>query len=437
MVKKVIVKSAVLACFALAPLAAADTLEQAIEKAVHTSPALQQSWSRVQSFQENTNVARADYFPTVLLTGGIGEEQTDYTAGINTDTRLDRTELGLIVRQSLFSGLRTVNDVARLTAEEKSERYRLYAQAEQTGMEATEIYLELLLARQVLEVAEQNEAEHQAIRDTVANKVSNQLAPTSDLAQVEGRLASARSSTAAAQIRLYEIRSRYFATIGEIPDELSDPSVSRVMMPSSLAETIARARENHPEILSAQEAIEAARREYRAATGQHAPEVYVEFGATRNENTDGSEGLDENYHVMLRAEWELFSGGSHSAQIRSSSHRIAEAMNARLDVEQQVRQAVEASWYSAQFTEQQVVYLEENVRKSEEAEQGYQSQYDVGRRDLLSLLIVKSETFAARRSYLEAFYQNLIAKYRVQYSMGKLLDSVTVAMPEDWTESED
>ncbi|MDE1240412.1 TolC family protein [Vibrio aestuarianus] len=111
-------------------------------------------------------------------------------------------------------------------------------------------------------------------------------------------------------------------------------------------------------------------------------------------------------------------------------------MNALLDVEQQVRQGVEASWYSAQLTEQQVAHLEKDVRMSEEAEQGYQSRYDVGRKDLLSLLIVKSQTFAARRSFLEAYYQNLTAKYRLQYSMGKLLDSVTVDMPEDWTKSE-
>lgn len=433
---KVALKSALLTCFGLAPLAEADTLEQAIEKAVYTSPVLQQSWSRVQSFQENINVARAEYFPTVLLTGGLGEEKTDYRDGIQTDKKLYRTELGLVVRQSLFTGLSTVNDVARLNAEEKSERYRLYAQTESKGMEAAEIYLELVLARQLLEVAEQNEAEHQSIRDTVRNKVDNQLAPSSELAQVEGRLASARASLTAAQLRLYEARSRYFETIGEIPDELSAPSTSRIMMPDSLEVAIAQARENHSEILSAKEAIEAARREYRVAKGLHAPEVYVEFGATRNKNTDGIEGLDENYHIMIRAEWELFSGGGHSARIRSSSHRISEAMNALLDVEQQVRQGVEGSWYSAQLTEQQVAHLEKDVRMSAEAEQGYQSRYDVGRKDLLSLLIVKSQTFTARRSFLEAYYQNLTAKYRLQYSMGKLLDSVTVDMPEDWTKSE-
>lgn len=436
MAGKLKITSAVIATLCLSPLVGAETLEQAIERAVHTSPALQQTYSRVQSFEENTNVARSDYFPTVLLSGGIGEEQTDRTSGIQVDKRLERTELGLVIRQSLFSGLRTVNDVDRLTSEEKAERFSLYAEAESMGMEATEIYLELLLARQVLDLAEQNEREHKAIRDTVENKVNNQLAPSSDLAQVEGRLASARASKIASQNRLYELRARYLATIGEVPDELSDPNLDRLIMPNSLAEAISRAREKHPELLSSKESIEAARSQYRTATGLHAPEVYLELGATRNDNVDGSEGLDENYHVMLRAEWELFAGGGHSAEIRSSSHRIAEAMNARLDLEQQVREGVEISWYSAEFTEQQVEFLAENVRRSEEAERGYQSQYDVGRRDLLSLLIVKSETFSARRSYFEAYYQNMIARYRVQYSMGSLLDSVTVSVPEEWAEND-
>lgn len=436
MTKKLTLQSAIAVAFFASQWSLADTIEQAVEKAVHTSPALQQTWSRVQSYEENTEVARADYFPTVFITAGVGEEQTDFISGLEVDERLDRTELGLIVRQSLFSGLRTVNDVSRLSSEERSERFRLYAEAESTAMEAVEYYLELLLARQTLDIARQNEQEHEAIRDTVRNKVSNQLAPSSDLAQVEGRLASARASTLAAHNRVFEAESRYFATIGEIPDEMSDPSTAQLMRPNSLAEAIARAQDNHPEILSAKESIEAARSEYRASRGLYAPEVYVEFGATRNENTDGTEGLDENYHVMLRAEWELFSGGGDAARVRSSSHRISEVMNARLDVEQQVRQGVEISWYSSEFTNQQVAFLEENVRQSEEAERGYQSQYNVGRRDLLSLLIVKSETFAARRSYLEAYYQNLVAKYRVQYSMGGLLDAVMVDVPEGWSKDE-
>lgn len=424
------------ASFWLASTAASDTLEQAVERAVYTSPALLQAHSRVRSFEENVNVARADYYPTVFINGGIGEEQTDYLSGNNVDRRLETSELGVVVRQSLFSGLRTVNDVSRLSAEERAERYQLFAEAESTGMESIEIYLELLLAEKILEIALQNQAEHEEVRDAVQNKVSNQLAPTSDLAQVEGRLASARSSAIAAQNRIFELKARYLATIGELPTELIDPSSSQLALPVDLPSAIDVAANGHPQILSSKESIEAAQGEYRAAKGLHSPEVYLELSANRNDNNGGIEGLDENAAVMLRVEYQLFAGGGHSAQVRSSSHNVNAALNARRDAEIQVRQGVEISWYSNEYTSQQLDFLRENVRQSEEAERGYQSQYDVGRRDLLSLLIVKSETFAARRSYLEVYYQNLIAQYRVLYSMGTLLDSLTVEYPEEWKAEE-
>ena len=413
-----------------------ETLEQAVERAVYTAPALSQTYSRLRSFEENVNVARADYYPTVFITGGIGEEQTDYLSGNEVDRRLETTELGLVVRQSLFSGLRTVNDVSRLSAEERAERYRLFAEAEDIGIKAIEIYLELILAEKVLEIALQNQEEHEEVRDSVENKVSNQLAPSSDLAQIEGRLASARSSTISSQNRIYELRSQYLATIGQAPSELIDPAQPTLLLPSDLLSAIDNASRTHPQIMSAKESIEAAQGEYRASKGLHSPEVYLELSANRNDNNGGIEGLDENAAIMLRVEYQLFAGGGHSAQVRSSSHNVSAALNARLDTEIQVREGVEISWYSNKYTSEQLDFLAENVRQSEAAERGYQSQYDVGRRDLLSLLIVKSETFSARRSYLEVYYQNLIAQYRLLYSMGTLLDNLTIEYPEEWQAEE-
>ena len=437
LIRKKLYGGLMLTGLALSSVTLADTLEQAVEKSVYTSPALQQSYFRVQQLGENVNVARADYYPSVFLTGSVGEEQTDYLSGLNVDRRLETTQLGLVIRQSLFSGLRTVNDVSRLSAEEQAERFLLYSEAEDTAMQTIEIYLELLLATKTLEIAQQNEQEHQRIRDAVESKVSNQLAPSSDLAQVEGRLASARSSVVAAYSQIHELKSRYFATVGEAPGDLIDPSSGQLVLPYSLPAALEVAINEHPQILSSKQSIEAASREYRASKGLHAPEVYLELSANRNDNNGGVEGLDENAAVMLRVEYELFAGGGHSARVRSSSHNVSAAMNARRDTEVQVRQGVEISWHSADYTSQQLDYLSENVRKAEEAERGYQSQYDVGRRDLLSLLIVKSETFAAKRSYLNVYYQNMIAQYRVQHAMGVLLNNLTIEYPDDWKVEEE
>lgn len=410
----------------------ADTLQEAVQKAIEHSPILKQNYNRLQRFESNTDAMRADYYPTVVLRGGYGIEQTEYTGGVYKHEKLNRGELGLTIRQSLFSGLRTVNDVNRLSEEEKSEYFRLMSKSEQIAIEAVQAYIQLHMAKKILEVAEKNQKEHERIKRIVENKTNNRLVPSSDLSQINARLASARSSTVAARNRLLEMYSRYSALVGSAPNETYDPDVSQVEIPASLEAAVAEAISNNNHIHAAEAQIEAARFELKTARSNFSPEVYLELSASNNNNVDGISGRDEDYQVMLRAEWELFSGGRDLSRQKASAYKIDEAKNARLDVEDQIRRTVEIAWNNYFLLNEQLNHLSENLKNSRDAEEGYQSQYDVGRRDLLSLLIVKTETFSVERSLIESQYNSLQAKLELKYNIGNFLKSMRTVTPGEW-----
>jgi len=66
----------------------------------------------------------------------------------------------------------------------------------------------------------------------------------------------------------------------------------------------------------------------------------------------------------------------------------------------------------------------------------YKQQFTLGQRTLLDVLNTENELFEARKSYVNANYDELFAQYRLLNAEGKLLDSLRVARPAEWQEKE-
>ncbi|MNN71835.1 Outer membrane efflux protein BepC precursor [compost metagenome] len=64
--------------------------------------------------------------------------------------------------------------------------------------------------------------------------------------------------------------------------------------------------------------------------------------------------------------------------------------------------------------------------------QAYKKQFGLGQRTLLDVLNTENELFEARRSYITAEYDSLLADYRILNAMGGLLNAMNVQQPADW-----
>ncbi len=412
------------------------TLEESVEQVMLNDPMLKQSYSRMKSTDSEKDIAGSEYLPEVILSAAAGEEDTKYKSGVNIDNQLTRTELGILVRQSIFSGLSTKYEVRRLAHETESERLKLYADAEDKAMEVIEVYLQLIEAQQLLQLSLQNEQDHKKILEDVKTKVDNQLAARSDLAQVESRLSNAQASTIAARNRLFSLEARYFKLVNQAPQNLTEPVANNANIPQTINEAMELAKSNHQAIQSAMLDIEATESAYKAAAADYYPSLDLELAANADENIDGIEGKNQDASIMLRLQYSLYQGGKTNAQRRASAWRYQEAIELRSETEREVLQAVKQSWYDNELLESQLDFLKLNVENSKVAEEAYREQFNVGKRELLDVLISKTELFRARQSYIETWYDKLMANYQLKNSTGVLLQSLFIEYPVEWTDEE-
>ena len=104
-------------------------------------------------------VAKGGYLPTVDLLSGYGREHTDSPStrvplgSHNTETLTYSTN-ELRLRQMLFDGFNTPNEVARTEAVVNSRAYYLLGTAESLALRTVEVYLDVLKRREMVALAE-------------------------------------------------------------------------------------------------------------------------------------------------------------------------------------------------------------------------------------------------------------------------------------------
>src|SRR5690349_24448336 len=111
--------SAVLLAMACSSQAQAMTLTEAIQSTIATHPELASRVDSRLSADEDVKVAKGGFYPSVDLNAAYGRAYSDNTntraltpSGHNTET-LNYTQSELRLRQMLFDGFNTANEVQR------------------------------------------------------------------------------------------------------------------------------------------------------------------------------------------------------------------------------------------------------------------------------------------------------------------------------------
>ncbi len=162
-----------------------------------------------------------------------------------------------------------------------------------------------------------------------------------------------------------------------------------------------------------------------------------------NNNLDGEDGFsriasqnvggyNNDILAMVRVRYNLFAGGRDLAREKEASYKIGEAKEIRERAYREVVEGANLAWNAYEFLGPQKQYIREHVIAAKDTQVAYSQQFNLGQRTLLDLLDTENELFEARKDYLTAEYDEVIAKYRVLNATGQLLDSLRVTRPDVW-----
>ncbi len=415
--------------FMLPLLLQAETLVEAVETVISTNPNVLASINERQAVAEEIKQAKAGYLPTLDLAVGTGWEMTDSPA-TQGEVHLNRDEASLQLRQMLFDGMETKNEVRRQTARTDSRAYNIVGTSEDKALEATQAYLNVLRRQKLVDLAVTNLEAHERTHDQIKLRSEYGVGRKADKDQSNGRLALAKANLIAERSNLIDAETTYLRVVGIVAKELTDPESPRKLIPETLDEAIAQAIDNHPILKSAMADVESSNAQYDTAKSPFYPRVDFELGTTTNNDVDGINGTNKDITAMFRLRYNLLNGGRDSARREETAYLINEATEIRNNTHRQIEQSMRLSWNALKTVDMQREYFEIHVESSKRSRDAYQQQFNLGQRTLLDLLDSENEVFVASQDYVNSQYDELVALYRILNSMGALLPSLNIVLPE-------
>ena len=404
----------------------AQTLQEAVRTTLKTNPDIVASEYNVEAAEELRRQAKAALYPTVdfvLSTGRENSNNATTRAAGSEDFRLSRDERSLRFTQLLYDGFSTKNLVEQQSALTESAVARLVGTQESVSLRAIQVYLEVLRREAVVKLASENLAHHDSTLSKIRERFENGVGTRVDVVQTQGRRAQSKGNVLLAQRDVRNGLAEFYRVVGENPSDLSRPE--RVKgLPSTLEEAIETAMQHNPGLVAAKSDLDAAIAAQKQARGAYHPRFDLEVGATRNDDTDGTIGANDDETAVVRMTYNLYRGGADKARINEAQAREFAARETVRSVQRSVTEDVTLVWNELEDILVRLQYLETHVKSTNEVLKVYNEQLSLGKRTLLDLLDVQNELLRANVAYLTGEYTALLASYRVSASTGRLLDTM-------------
>ncbi|MBO2629050.1 TolC family outer membrane protein [Shewanella algae] len=411
----------------------AQSLEEAVSHTLATHPEIRSAYNEFMSRHELTNAARGEYMPSLDLQAGVGYE--DYNNKLGTQGEFDPRNVKISIRQLLWDGSATYNDIQRNKSETEAQRFQLLSDAQDIALKATENYLNVLRAQEVLALSEANNRVHEKMYTDIRKRSDSGFGSTADLAQIEGRLARSQTNLLAAQSNLDDKITEFVRNVGAYPQDLVRPEVDINYLPQTREDALKLAKENNPVVYVASNDIDAAHSQYEQEKGNFLPTFAIEGSKEWGDELNGSRGDTDEFKAMLTMRYNLFNGGTDAAKSRRAAYQINKSKDIRDKAYRMLDESTLLAWSAMELANKQTQFLQQHVDASARTVIAYEKQFRIGKRTLLDLLNTENELFESRKAYINARYDGIFARYRLLNATGTLLTEMRVDVPESWLKS--
>ncbi|MBI5784832.1 MAG: TolC family outer membrane protein [Rhodocyclales bacterium] len=397
-----------------------------------------QKWHAYQATDAEKDVAFGGYLPRVDLAAGTGRENRDDPIMVRDYSRHSTT---LSLTQMLYDGFATRNEVQRLDHARQVRYFELLDASETVALEAARAYVDVLRYRKLVALAEDNYIRHRAVFEQIQKKAQAGVARRVDLEQAAGRLALAEANLLTETSNLHDVSARFLRLVGAAPaqDMAGAPALTKGL-PGDPAAMLQAALNRNPAIQGAIENVRAADSAVDVRKAAYQPRVDLRLKNERGSDLNGYIGQTDNRTAEVVLSWNLFNGLSDMARSRQYADLRSVAKDVRDKTCRDVRQTAAIAYNDTRKLSEQLTYLDQHQLATEKARDAYRKQFDIGQRTLLDLLDTENELFQAKRAYVNADHDLLIAQARSQASLGNLLQALElsrvardeIADPKDW-----
>ncbi|AZN37281.1 TolC family outer membrane protein [Iodobacter ciconiae] len=420
--------------------AAPATLQEAAERAITNNPELRARWFEFRASTEDVSAARGGYLPQVDFQAYAGREWQMRPSG---DTGgFNHPGATLSLRQMLFDGFATSNEVQRLGYARLTRYYELLSSSDQIAYESVRAYQDVLRYRELVALAQDNYALHKEILGQIEERVKAGVGRRVDLEQASGRLALAESNWLTDLSNLHDVSARFQRIVGEAPAATLAPAQDlRAALPKEGSAVLATALKQNPSFLAAVSNIRSARSDAETRKSNNYPKLELVARQAIDRDRDNISGTFQDRTIQLNLNYNLFSGGRDSARIRGAVEKLNSAYELRDKTCRDIRQTTQIAWNDVRRLNEQMKFLDQHQLSTEKSRDAYRKQFDIGQRTLLDLLDTENELFTAKRAVVAAVYDLKTSEAGVLTQTHQILAALKLApleaaVPEDLDDSQ-
>ncbi len=396
-------------------------MQNAAQLAVLKSPEVLSRWHAFREAEAEIGVASGGFLPRVDLSAGTGRNERKQSE-LNIDQSYSGSESTLSLRQMLFDGFATSNEVKRLGRTKLVRYFELLEASENVALEAARAYLDVQRFRAQVALAEDNYIQHQAAHEQLKKRAQSGVGKRVDVDQAASRLALADVNLTTDYANLHDVTARYVRIVGQPPaKDLPPPMQLAQSFPNSADTALSVALKNNPALRASIENIEASQYDLDVRRSAFMPKF--DLVARRHDYSNSADaGSRDDTRVEVRMNINLFNGGSDVARSRQYRERKNVALDLREKACRDLRQTLSIAYNETQRLNDQLSYIALQVALVEKTRTAYRDQFNIGQRTLLDLLNTQNEYFDARRSQVNAEADLSIAYLRSYAGMGSLLE---------------
>jgi adhesin transport system outer membrane protein len=430
-----IVRSIALAALcALSPLSslaqADDPMAKAARKALETNPDVTARVNALRASLDAVSVARAGWLPRVDAEAGAGRTDDRFATRTPINTTLDHNGVALSISQLLWDGTALTAQIRRLDHERQTRWFELLDISENTALEATRTYLDVVRYRKMVALSEDNYVDHRFYYQQIESRFRAGVGRGVDVEQAAARVALAESNLTTDTSNLHDVVARYLRVVGEAP--LQQPPRPQSLaggMPANASQAMDLALRNSAAINAAIENLRSARAAVSERESAFWPKVEARVRAGTGHNFDATPELKREVTAGVVLNWNLFAGGADQARVRQQTNLLNQAADLRDKACRDARQNAGIAYNDVVKLEDQLRVLDRNVLAIEKTRDAYRQQFTIGQRSLLDLLNSENELYTARRSYANADYDRLFAQARVLAALQQLTQRLGLRAP--------
>lgn len=426
------------------------TLEEAIDLAVENNYQLKRARNNLDLTEYEEFSAKADFLPSVSgnINGSkrVGRQFNQNTVSFNNFT-INRMSSSLDATLPIFTGFQNINNLRSSEYSTESQEETVKRVKEDVIFETASRYLQVLLDKELLQIAQENLESSRKQLEQVQAQVEVGSRPSVDLYNQEATVANNELEVTNRENNLQISRIQLVRTLQIDPlkqYEFSTPDISPDQLTPreyQLRELVNAALENRSDLQSARLNIKAIEHQLKATKGSLFPSLSFNIGISSsysNQNfVPGSreqlesfndQFFDQNVNrsLGLSLNIPIFDNFNRRTNVQSQLINYRNQQLSLENTELQVVQEVNQAYTDYQAVIKQLDATQKALRAAERSYETEKERYNVGATTLIELSNANAQYVQAQSDRARAVFNFVFQRKLLDYYIGQLDQNISL-----------